>query len=116
MKYMLLLYADPAREPQPGTPEWDAYLQEFFTVGDRTKGLATFIAGDGLQPVETATSLRLRDGKRETMDGPFAETREHLGGFYLIDAPDLDAALAYAAEIPVARLGTIEIRPVMQYE
>ena len=115
MKYMLLLYADPAREPKPGTPEWDAYLQEFFTVGDRTKGIATFLAGDGLQPVETATSLRLRDGKRETMDGPFAETREHLGGFYLIDAPDLDAALAYAAEIPVARLGTVEVRPVMAY-
>ena len=60
MKYMLLLYADPAKEPKPGTPEWDAYIQEFFTVGDRTKGLATFLAGDGLQPVETATSLRLR--------------------------------------------------------
>jgi hypothetical protein len=84
-------------------------------VGERTKGIATFLAGDGLQGVETATSLRLRGGKRETMDGPFAETREHLGGFYLIDAPDLDAAIAYAAEIPVARLGTVEIRPVMNY-
>lgn len=115
MKYMLLLYADPQREPKPGTPEWDAYIQEFFTVGERTKGMGTFLAGDGLQPVETATCLRLRDGKRETMDGPFAETREHLGGFYLIEAPDLDAALAYAAEIPVARVGTVEIRPVMEY-
>ncbi len=84
-------------------------------MGERTKGIATFLAGDGLQGVETATSLRLRGGKRETMDGPFAETREHLGGFYLIDAPDLDAAIAYAAEIPVARLGTVEIRPVMNY-
>lgn len=115
MKYMLLLYADPAREPAHGTPEFDAYIQEFYTVGDRTKHLGTFLAGDGLQGVETATSLRIRNGKRETMDGPFAETREHLGGFYLIDAPDLDAALAYAAEIPVARLGTVEVRPVMEY-
>lgn len=115
MKYMLLLYADPANEPTPGTPEFDAYIQEFFTVGDRTKHLGTFIAGHGLQGVETATSLRIRAGKTETMDGPFAETREHLGGFYLIEAPDLDAALAYAAEIPVARLGTVEVRPVMEY-
>lgn len=115
MKYMLLLYADPAREPTPGTPEFDAYIQEFYTVGDRTKHLGTFLAGDGLQGVEAATSLRIRNGQRETMDGPFAETREHLGGFYLIDAPDLDAALAYAAEIPVARLGTVEVRPVTTY-
>ena len=115
MKYMLLLYADPAKEPAPGTPEWDTYMQGFMTVGERTKGVATFLAGDGLQGVETATSLRLRGGKRETMDGPFAETREHLGGFYLIEAPDLDAALAYAAEIPVAHIGTVEVRPVMEY-
>ena len=116
MKYMLLLYADPAREPQPGTPEWDAYLQEFFTVEERTKGLGTILAGEGLEGVETATCLRQRGGKRETMDGPFAETREHLGGFYMIEAADLDAALAFAAEIPVVRLGTVEVRPVMQYE
>lgn len=115
MKYMLLLYVDPAREPKPGTPDWDTYIEGFNTVGERTRGVATFLAGDGLQGVETATSLRLRNGKRETMDGPFAETREHLGGFYLIEAPDLDAALTYAAEIPVAHIGTVEVRPVMQF-
>lgn len=115
MKYMLLLYTDPAREPTPGTPEFQAYIQEFYGVTDRAKGFGTMLSGDGLQGVETATSLRIRGGKRETMDGPFAETREHLGGFYLIEAPDLDAALAYAAEIPTARLGTVEVRPVMTY-
>lgn len=115
MKYMLLLYVDPAREPAPGTPEFHTYIQEFYTVTARTKGLGTMLSGDGLQGVETATSLRLRDGKRETMDGPFAETREHLGGFYLIEAADLDAALAFAAEIPTARIGTVEVRPVMTY-
>jgi hypothetical protein len=115
MKYMLLLYVDPAREPAHGTPEYQAYIQEFYTVTARTKGFGTMLSGDGLQGVETATSLRLRDGKRETMDGPFAETREHLGGFYLIEAADLDAALAFAAEIPVARIGTVEVRPVMTY-
>ena len=74
-----------------------------------------FRSGDGLQGVNTATSLRVRGGKVETMDGPFAETREHLGGYYLLDVPDLDAALRYAALIPVATYGTIEVRPVMDY-
>jgi hypothetical protein len=71
--------------------------------------------GEGLQGVETATSLRIKAGKVETMDGPFAETREHLGGYYVIDVPDLDAALTYAALIPSARYGTIEVRPLLDY-
>jgi hypothetical protein len=79
------------------------------------KDTATFLAGEGLKGVETATTLRKRGGKVETMDGPFAETREHLGGFYLIDAADLDAALRFAAEIPAARYGSVEVRPVMDY-
>lgn len=76
------------------------------------KGTATFLAGEGLQPVETATTLRKRAGRVKTMDGPLAETREHLGGFYLIEAADLDAALRFAAEIPAARYGSVEERPV----
>ena len=115
MKYMLMLYADPAAEPQPGTPEFDAYIAEFFGVGARMKDRATILAGEGLQPVETATTLRSRAGVVQTMDGPFAATREHLGGFYLIEAATLDDALAFAAAIPVARLGSIEVRPVMDY-
>ena len=115
MKYMLLLYADPANEPEPGTPEWEAYLAEFFAVGEKTKGYATILAGEGLERIETATSLRQRGGKVETMDGPFAETREHLGGYYIVEVPDLDAALKYAAMIPSASFGTIEVRPLMDY-
>ena len=72
-------------------------------------------SGEGLQGIETATSLRIKSGKVETMDGPFAETREHLGGYYVIDVPDLDAALTYAAMIPSAHFGTVEIRPLMDY-
>jgi hypothetical protein len=72
-------------------------------------------SGEGLQGVETATCLRIKSGKVETMDGPFAETREHLGGYYVIDVPDLDAALTYAALIPSAHFGTIEVRPLMDY-
>jgi hypothetical protein len=68
-----------------------------------------------LQGIETATSLRMKSGKVETMDCPFAETREHLGGYYIVDVPDLDAALKYAALLPSANFGTIEVRPLMDY-
>lgn len=115
MKYLLTLYAAPGAEPAYGTPEFEAMMGEYFSLDERAKGIATFIAGEGLKGVETATTLRKRGGKVETVDGPFAETREHLGGFYLIDAPDLDAALRYAAEIPAARYGSVEVRPVMAY-
>ncbi|WP_137112137.1 YciI family protein [Rhodobacter sp. SY28-1] len=115
MKYMLTLYAAPDAEPSPGTPEFDAMMGEYFGLEEKMKGVATFLAGEGLQPVQTATTLRKREGRVETMDGPFAETREHLGGFYLIEAADLDAALRFAAEIPAARYGSVEVRPVMEY-
>lgn len=72
-------------------------------------------SGEGLKGVETATSLRVRGGKVETMDGPFAETKEHLGGYYVVEVPDLDAALKYAAMIPSVGYGTIEVRPLMTY-
>jgi hypothetical protein len=115
MKYLLTLYTAPGAEPAYGTPEFDAMMGEYFSLDERMKGTATFLAGEGLQGAETATTLRKRAGKVETIDGPFAETREHLGGFYLIDAADLDAALRYAAEIPAARYGSVEVRPVMEY-
>lgn len=115
MKYLLMLYTDPAAEPAFGTPEFGDYMNGFFSASKRMADEGAYIAGEGLCGVETATSLRIRGGKVETMDGPFAETREHLGGFFLIEAPDLDAALAHAATIPTARLGTVEVRPVMNY-
>lgn len=115
MKYLLTLYAAPGAEPAPGTPEFDTMMGEYFSLSGRMAGTATFLAGEGLQPVETATTLRKREGRVTTTDGPFAETREHLGGFYLIEAADLDAALRFAAEIPAARYGSVEVRPVMAY-
>ena len=116
MKYFILLAAAPDAEPQPGTPEFDAMMEDYFSLDERMKDVATVLSGEGLQPAETSTSVRKRNGKVETLDGPFAETREHLGGFYLIEAADLDAALAFAAEIPAARYGTVDVRPVMSYE
>ena len=115
MQYMFLLYSTPESEPTYGTPEFQAMMADFAAFSEKAKTDGVFCGGEGLQGIETATSLRVRGGKVETMDGPFAETREHLGGFYLIEAADLDAALRFAAEIPAARYGSVEVRPVMEY-
>ncbi|WP_322893638.1 MULTISPECIES: YciI family protein [unclassified Yoonia] len=115
MQYMLLIYNDPALEPAYGTPEFEQMMSGYFAANEQMKADGVLRSGEGLQGVETATSLRLKAGKVETMDGPFAETREHLGGYYVIDVADLDAALRYAALIPSAAFGTIEVRPLMDY-
>lgn len=115
MKYMVLLYGDPADDPLPGSPEFDPWLEEFMTLDTRMAHVARVVSGEGLQGIETATCLTARNGKEEIMDGPFAETREHLGGYYLIEAANLDDARNFAAAIPIARTGTVEIRPVMDY-
>jgi hypothetical protein len=113
MQYMALIYSDPAKDPAYGSPEFTAMINGYNACTAELKARGVFVAGDGLKNVATATSLRLRGGKVETMDGPFAETKEHLGGYYLIDVPDLDAAMKVAAMIPTAAWGTIELRPVM---
>lgn len=115
MQYMLLMYNEPAKEPAYGTPEFEEMMAGFFAANERMKADGVLRSGEGLQGVETATSLRIKSGKIETMDGPFAETREHLGGYYVIDVADLDTALTYAALIPSAHFGTVEIRPLMDY-
>ncbi len=116
MKYMLLIYSDPAREPTYGTPDFQAMMAGYFALSAKMKDDGVLISGDGLQGIETATSLRIRGGKVETMDGPFAETKEHLGGYYVIEVPDLDAALKYAQIVPTASYGTVEVRPLMVYD
>lgn len=115
MKYMLLIYANPEQQAAYGTPEFETMMNGYFALNEKMKSDGTLIAGEGLQGIETATSLRIKAGKVETMDGPFAETREHLGGYYIVDVADLDAAMKYAAMIPTASSGTIEIRPLMAY-
>jgi hypothetical protein len=115
MNYMLLIYNDPALEPAYGTPEFQAMMGGFFALNEKMKADGVLRGGEGLQGIETATSLRIKGGKVETMDGPFAETREHLGGYYIVEVPDLDAALKYAAMIPSASFGTVEVRPMMDY-
>ena len=116
MQYLLLIYDDETVWTRMSEAERGRYMNEYveFTRSIRESG--HFRAGDALQPVSTATSVRVRDGKTLTTDGPFAETREQLGGYYLVEAANLDEALAIAARIPSARLGTIEVRPVMNYD
>jgi hypothetical protein len=115
MQCMLLIYNDPAREPAFGTPAFDQMMGGFFALNEKMKADGVLRGGEGLQGVETAKSLRIKAGKAEVMDGPFAETREHLGGYYIIEVPDMDAAMTYAAMVPSASFGTIEVRPLMTY-
>ncbi len=115
MQYMLLIYGAPEVEPQYGTPAFKEMMAGYAAASARMVEDGVMRSGEGLQGVETATSLRIRDGKVETMDGPFATTKEHLGGYHVIDVPNLDVALKYAALIPSALYGTIEVRPLMDY-
>lgn len=115
MQYMLLIYNEAAREPAYGTPEFEGMMSAFFALNERMKADQVLVSGEGLQGTETATSIRQRGGRIETIDGPFAETREYLGGYYVIEVPDLDAALRYGAMVPSVAWGTVEVRPLMSY-
>lgn len=115
MKFLALIYAAPEAEPVYGTPEFDNMLQEYMQLSEEYTASGAFVAGEGLQGTDTATSIRVRNGQTELVDGPFAETKEQLGGFYLLDCKDLDEALRLAAKIPSARYGTVEVRPVAEY-
>lgn len=111
MKYMLLIYAD---EQALGETEREHCYVESAKLARDLNSSGNYVSAGPLHPVATATSLRVRDGKRLVTDGPFAETREQLGGYYLIEARDLDEALSIAERVPVAKVGTIEIRPVLE--
>jgi hypothetical protein len=114
MKYMLLIYhEEQAWNGQP-EPEHQAIYREYRELIQELQDDGKFLAGDQLQAATTASSIRVRNGKPMLTDGPFAETREQLGGFFMIEANDLDEARSIAARIPSARTGTIEIRPVVE--
>ena len=116
MQYLLLIYRNDAEYGKMGPAERKQMSAEY---GEFTQSIIQsghFKAGDGLQPTTTATTVRVRDDKMLTTDGPFAETREQLGGYYLVEAKDLDTAIGLAARIPGAKTGSIEVRPVMIYD
>jgi hypothetical protein len=113
MKYMLLIYTD---EKAYAEGEREKCVTESTQLTHELHARGQYLGASPLHPVATATSVRVRDGKRLVTDGPFAETREQLGGFFLIEAADLDEAIAIAARIPGARKGTVEVRPVVELE
>ena len=115
MQYMLLIYNTEGAGPAPGSPEFDEMMNGYRTFTQDIKSKGVMVAGDPLQGIETATTVRVRDGKTDVVDGPFAETKEQLGGYYLLECNDLDEALGYAARIPTATYGSIEVRPIMVF-
>jgi len=116
MQYLLLIYRNDAEYGKMDSAERKQMSAEYGVFTQAIVQSGHFKAGDGLQPTTTATTVRVRDGKMLTTDGPFAETREQLGGYYLVEAKDLDTALGLAARIPGAKTGSIEVRPVMIYD
>ena len=113
MKYMLLIYEDEKAWANFSEADQKAMFGEYMQFTQSIRGSGHYQSGAPLQPTSAATSVRVRDGKRSVTDGPFAETREQLGGYYLVDAKDLDEAIGIAARIPGARTGAIEVRPIM---
>ena len=111
MQYMMLVYLD---ENSLSEAERESCYRESIELTQDLTASGHYLAAAPLQPTATATSVQVRDGKRLVTDGPFAETREQLGGYFLIEASDLDQAIAIAARIPIARRGTIEIRPMVE--
>lgn len=115
MKYMLLIYNNPEQQPAYGSAEFESMMAGFFAANEKMKSDGVLVDGESLSEPQTATSVRIKAGKTETMDGPFAETREYLGGYYVVDVPDLESAIKYAEMIPSATFGTIEVRAMMDY-
>ncbi len=114
MRYLCLIYENEKVWEQMPREEAEAIFGEYFALTEGLKQSGQYVGGNPLQPTSTATTVRVRDGKVSVTDGPFAETREQLGGYFLIDAKDLNEAIQIAARIPSARTGSIEVRPVME--
>ena len=111
MQYMLLIYEDESNPP----PD-EAEMGQWFAVTEAMREAGVHVAGDALHPTSSATTVRVKSGDIVTTDGPFAETREQLGGYYIIDVADLDAAIEWAGRMPNAHKGSIEVRPVMVFD
>jgi hypothetical protein len=110
MRYMLIIHNDPELHPVPGGPGWDELMAAYASFSEQ---LGSYI-GDPLAPPDAATTVRVRDGKTLTTDGPFAETKEWMSGYYIIECEGLDNALAAAAMVPSAKYGSVEVRPIAE--
>lgn len=114
MKYLLLIYSNEQEDANMPEPEKMAMFADYGVLTESITKSGHYIGGDPLTPTSTATTVRVRKGKTQTTHGPFAETREQLGGYYKVEAKDLDDAIAIAARIPGAKYGSIEVRPIME--
>jgi hypothetical protein len=120
MKYILLIYGDEKQAYQPGTPQFGEMVGAYNAFGEAARAAGVFVTGEALLDTPTATTVRVRNGERLVTDGPFAETKEQLGGYYVLDCKDLDEAIAWAARIPTAghahQNGSVEVRPLMVFD
>ncbi|MEI9989641.1 MAG: YciI family protein [Rhizomicrobium sp.] len=114
MQYMLLIYDNEAELAKRSEQDMGQVMAAYGAYTEALKKAGALVSADRLKPIATATTVRVADGKTQVLNGPYAETKEQLGGYYLIEAPDLDAAIAWAARCPGAGLGTMEVRPVWQ--
>jgi hypothetical protein len=112
MKYMLLLYASESEAPDLTPEQQQAMAKEWHSLRKEMKAAGVLLSNNGLAPVTSATTVRVREGKTLTTDGPFAETHEQFGGYFMVDCQDLDEAIGWATKVPHARLGSVEIRPL----
>lgn len=112
MKYLCLIYDEEKTLAGMSKADSDAFMGEYFAFTETIKKSGHYVGGEALKPVHTATTVRVRNGRMATTDGPFAETKEQLGGYYMIEANDLNEALQIAARIPSARTGSVEVRPI----
>lgn len=115
MKYLLAIYENEKVWEGKSPAEVQGIMGEYFGFTESIKASGSYVAGEALKSIATATTVRIRDGKVLTTDGPFAETKEQLGGFYLVEAKDIDEAIAMAARIPGAKTGSVEVRPVVDF-
>lgn len=115
MQYAILIYSDEKAEANLSKEELDAWMGEYWAYTDAMRKADAYKGGEALQPTSSATTVRVREGKKATTHGPFAETKEQLGGFYLVECQNLDEAIEWAAKCPGARVGSIEVRPVIDF-
>jgi len=115
MKYMMLIYAKGSERPDFTPEERQAAMQAWMDFETEVSAAGVLVSSEALYPVTDATTVRVRDGRRLIADGPFAETHEQLGGYYVLDCKDLDEAIGWAAKMPGAKYGTVEVRPVMTF-
>lgn len=116
MRYLCLIYSDEELFASMSQEETDKLMGEYFAYTESIQKSGHHLGGEALEPTSTATTVRVRNGKTTTTDGPFAETKEQLGGFYMIEARDLNDAIQVAARIPAARTGAIEVRPIVEFD